>query len=87
MAKSLSESLRRMMPAEAVVEALIPELLSTAQELLATAEQKSKGYSMNVEEDDPLFEDLLSEDEMESLLDEYSKRTRENASYQSGLGM
>jgi len=34
-----------------------------------------------------LFEDLLSEDEMESLLDEYSKRTRENASYQSGLGM
>jgi len=75
------------MPAEAVVEALIPELLSTAQELLATAEQKSKGYCMNVEEDDPLFEDLLSEDEMESLLDKYLEKTRQKASYQSGLGM
>ncbi len=75
------------MPAEAVAEALIPELLSAAQELLATAEQKSKGYSMNVEEDDLLFEDLIDEDEMNRLLDEYSEKTRAKVSYQSGLGM
>jgi len=76
-----------MMPAEDVVEALTAELLSTAQELLAIAEQKSNGYNVNLEEDDPLFEDLIGEDEMNRLLDEYSEKTRENASYQSGLGM
>jgi len=72
MVKSLSESLSSMMPAEAVVEALIPELLSTAQELLAIAEQSADECSFE-EEDELAFEDPLSPDEMRSFLDKYSE--------------
>jgi hypothetical protein len=61
-----------MMPAEAVVEALIPELLSTAQELLAIAEQSADECSFE-EGDELAFEDPLSPDEMRSFLDKYSE--------------
>ncbi len=72
MVKSLSESLSSMMPAEAVVEALIPELLSAAQELLAISAD-----APNLEEEDEfLFEDLLSPDKMKRFLDKYSEAKR-----------
>jgi hypothetical protein len=58
-----------MMPAEAVVEALIPELLSTAQELLAISADECSFE----EEDELAFEDPLSPDEMRSFLDKYSE--------------
>jgi len=69
MVKSLSESLSSMMPAEAVAEALIPELLSAAQELLEISADEC-----SFEEGDELaFEDPLSPDEMRSFLDKYSE--------------
>ena len=75
MVESQSEFLSRMTPAEDVVEALMADLLSTGQEVLAIAEPSADAPNLE-EGDDIMFEHLLSADER-TIFDKYSETIRE----------
>ena len=64
-----------MTPAEDVVEALMADLLSTGQEVLAIAEPSADAPNLE-EGDDIMFEHLLSADERR-IFDKYSETIRE----------